>query len=1281
MGTGGSFPQKDEFDLSEEPGVIKRIPIEMNPRRTLGGALRSVGSLGRRPRGVSLRSTFSMELDNVEVEKIRKEFEMYKISKQTEMGDSLKKVNKLENENRRLRAELQALQKTCDKLRAQRDLTLDAEYQALERASSFETERNKVQKQFKIFRESKEREIRDLLKTKERLEKALHLLDPEALIEMKGKDSVEDANGFRELWPSLESEPSIGSSTHFQSIHKAFDQVDTDNCGTVSRAWSNIPPLALTQAFNSFALSSSLVKVFVVISPDLSHDVQAFIRTKGRQLRNLCEGNGKFLSLVCVTAHDDGDMNNDELMNMHEVHRKEIEQSNIFSAIISDSANRIMQENVQIGHLNSPSEKPALFIFHDDQDDSKNMKKQVTERGLATVIQLGTMEEKLESFLLELEKHISVELGSDVTLEKDSGVQVTPTESMEDIQSEPSWDLFGDAEQQEALASALDCVCELGMSKMYDRLNEHILAAGPLPPLLVLGAAGSGKTLLLAKWLSNHVRRNPSCLVLYHFVGSSLSRSASVCSMVQRLTAQIMQIISSSQTMTSDPEQLMEEFPYWLEKVSTKLPDGIVLVIDSGDRFQNCEDSLGWLLDPLPVESRVIISAQVETCPKSWRSWPTVEIKPLSTDEVTEFVQTTCLQRDCFLSEELEKQVLERCQAGGESNHPLFLTVLMSALLSNVRWCEEETVECLQSTSTVQLYRFILKDVFKRYKQSAPVIEKALNYVLVSCNGISESSLVELIPTLTWDVWLPVYQELQQKRILTLKSGVIILSHEQARTAVQLCLSFSHSLATTREELIEYYVQLMRSNNVTFNLCDELPGLLHSSDSLPLLRECISNVSVFRLLYTRGRCAELLTCWQAVGLDRLSVSKEYFDIIKKMEEASATDDIPCPEVANLFEMLGKFSKDLGLLNQAVWAFQRALEIRESIDPDHPTVGRCFYLLGTLHVQWGKFATAESYFKQALLIWETCEEPYQQWITKALDSLVFLYKRQGKFDLVDSLLKRSTAMKKQVSVNEWHAQPQRATFNVKKKIQHLQDQCRGLEGIALAETLAELGVLFLWQQDLEQAKEHLLQSILHLEKLFSVKTLKLLQPLSSLAAVYEAERDLQKAEDIYLRMMNICGKSAEQDLPMASVAARNLAILYKKQGKLDKTEQLYKDLIQRKEKILGDSHPNVATDLLNLAILHCQQENHNLALPLFERALRIYENSYGQNHARVAETLRNLAVLHYERGDQQRAAELYKRANEIKDIASGIGGSRLASRRSSITSIPASRPTSDKLPLR
>ena len=43
------------------------------------------------------------------------------------------------------------------------------------------------------------------------------------------------ANGFQDLWPSLESEPSISSSTHFQSLQKAFDSVEVETCGAVSR--------------------------------------------------------------------------------------------------------------------------------------------------------------------------------------------------------------------------------------------------------------------------------------------------------------------------------------------------------------------------------------------------------------------------------------------------------------------------------------------------------------------------------------------------------------------------------------------------------------------------------------------------------------------------------------------------------------------------------------------------------------------------------------------------------------------------------------------------------------------------------------------------------------------------------------------------------------------------------------------------------------------------------------------------------------------------------------
>ena len=84
------------------------------------------------------------------MEKIRRELEMYRMQKENEIANLQKKEQKLETENKRLRGELQALQKTSSKLRHERDQALEAEHQALARASTFENDRDKVQRQFKV---------------------------------------------------------------------------------------------------------------------------------------------------------------------------------------------------------------------------------------------------------------------------------------------------------------------------------------------------------------------------------------------------------------------------------------------------------------------------------------------------------------------------------------------------------------------------------------------------------------------------------------------------------------------------------------------------------------------------------------------------------------------------------------------------------------------------------------------------------------------------------------------------------------------------------------------------------------------------------------------------------------------------------------------------------------------------------------------------------------------------------------------------------------------------
>lgn len=47
-----------------------------------------------------------------------------------------------------------------------------------------------------------------------------------------------------------------------------------------------------------------------------------------------------------------------------------------------------------------------------------------------------------------------------------------------------------------------------------------------------------------------------------------------------------MRYVSCPPGLTSDPARLVAEFPKWLEKVSSRMPAGIILVIDSVDCFQ-----------------------------------------------------------------------------------------------------------------------------------------------------------------------------------------------------------------------------------------------------------------------------------------------------------------------------------------------------------------------------------------------------------------------------------------------------------------------------------------------------------------------------------------------------------------------------------------------------------------------------------------------------------------------------------------------------------------------
>lgn len=108
MGTASSLVSPGEViedAYGGEGGEACEIPVEVKPKARL---LRS--SFRRAPRviGASFKSTGSVELEYAaEYERLRKDYEIFRVSKNNEITSMQKKEAKLDEENKRLRAELQ----------------------------------------------------------------------------------------------------------------------------------------------------------------------------------------------------------------------------------------------------------------------------------------------------------------------------------------------------------------------------------------------------------------------------------------------------------------------------------------------------------------------------------------------------------------------------------------------------------------------------------------------------------------------------------------------------------------------------------------------------------------------------------------------------------------------------------------------------------------------------------------------------------------------------------------------------------------------------------------------------------------------------------------------------------------------------------------------------------------------------------------------------------------------------------------------------------------------
>lgn len=374
-----------------------------------------------------------------------------------------------------------------------------------------------------------------------------------------------------------------------------------------------------------------------------------------------------------------------------------------------------------------------------------------------------------------------------------------------------------------------------------------------------------------------------------------------------------------------------------------------------------------------------------------------------------------------------------------------------------------------------------------------------------------------------------------------------------------------------------------------------------------------------------------------------------------------------PDVAFSLHCLANLYAEQGKYTQAL--YQRTLRIYQHTPQrlySHAVISTLSDL-ATLYQELGRYAEAETLYKQMLQALELMAEPPDLDMALLLNNMAVLSKVQGKYAEAEQLYQRALHIREQLLDPEHPdiAQSLHNLANLRVELsqyteaeplyqQALQIRRKVLETDHpdIAQSLLCLARLYYHQGKYSEA-EPLYQQVLQTyeQKLGSLHPATA-SCLGALANLYMIQGKYSEASPLYQWALQIHTQALGSDHPYVAQTLNNLANLYADCGKCAEAELLYQQALEVREQKVGPLHTDVAESLNNLATLFCQEGKYAEAEPLYQRALHIREQVLGPEHPHTASSLNNLASLYVEQEKYAEAQQLFQRALHIRERALG-----------------------------
>jgi eukaryotic-like serine/threonine-protein kinase len=341
---------------------------------------------------------------------------------------------------------------------------------------------------------------------------------------------------------------------------------------------------------------------------------------------------------------------------------------------------------------------------------------------------------------------------------------------------------------------------------------------------------------------------------------------------------------------------------------------------------------------------------------------------------------------------------------------------------------------------------------------------------------------------------------------------------------------------------------------------------------------------------------------------------------------------------------------------------RAYAIRQAGGPEDTATASTLSALGSVHRQQGRFARAETLYREALKIDRSPRGGDQLRVAEDLDNLGMVLEEAGHLRRADSAYQEALALRSRV-LDPDHPRMITSLHHVaalrEKQGEYVEAERIEREVLArrrrvypdghpeVAYALQNLANTLQIQGGYAEAESLSLESLAILRARLGPDHPETLELVSNLANLKYEKGDLRGAEAAFRELLAAWKRSLGDDHPTTLTALNDVAGALKYQRRYAEAEPLYRETLALRRRRLGDSHPSVADSWYNLAEL--LQETGELAESelAYRNALAINSAVLSTNHVIVSGTLIGLGSVLTDRGRANEAEPLLRKALALR----------------------------------